>query len=318
MVLQQRAQRELRVIPVLLRSVSLQRTTLAELEPLPADKKPIAAREDRDQAFMEIVDELSRCLGVPLAFPATKIEEARSAFLKEIVRHAAERLVLAPLEPGSVLLRSVWVTPPLALDPEGREDAPPLVDTLARHDGPSRLAVFGQVGSGKIELLVHTAAEMAKRAAQDRSLPLPLLLHARDLADGHERAIQARWPLVAEEATTLLGSDVRWFLLVDGLDEAGKQGRDVLSGVATKLGRRLARRVVTAGPWVRSLLGGAEARERLEAMGARAAGSVWKKTHLLVGGETAGSKMDKAGEPATMIWDEARLLAFLAEHGKDR
>lgn len=57
-----------------------------------------------------------------------------------------------------------------------------------------------------------------------------------------------------------------------------------------------------------------EAKDRLEALGAKAAGSVSKKTGFLVAGEAAGSKLAKAEELGIEIWDEAKLLAFLGEH----
>jgi len=58
-----------------------------------------------------------------------------------------------------------------------------------------------------------------------------------------------------------------------------------------------------------------EAKAKLEALGAKVAGSVSKKTSFVVAGEAAGSKLDKATELGVEIWDEARLLAFLAQHG---
>ncbi|MBY4595109.1 NAD-dependent DNA ligase LigA [bacterium BD-1] len=57
-----------------------------------------------------------------------------------------------------------------------------------------------------------------------------------------------------------------------------------------------------------------EAGARLQALGAKVAGSVSKKTTFLVAGEAAGSKLDKARELGVEVWDEARLLAFLAEN----
>ena len=57
-----------------------------------------------------------------------------------------------------------------------------------------------------------------------------------------------------------------------------------------------------------------EAGEKLEALGAKVAGSVSKKTHLVVAGEAAGSKLAKAQELGIEIWDEAQLLAFMEKH----
>jgi DNA ligase (NAD+) len=57
-----------------------------------------------------------------------------------------------------------------------------------------------------------------------------------------------------------------------------------------------------------------EAKDKLEALGAKVAGSVSKKTSFVVAGEAAGSKLDKAQELGVEIWDEAKLLAFLGKH----
>ena len=57
-----------------------------------------------------------------------------------------------------------------------------------------------------------------------------------------------------------------------------------------------------------------EAGDRLEALGAKVSGSVSKKTSFVIAGEAAGSKLAKAQELGVEIWDEERLLAFLAEH----
>ena len=59
-----------------------------------------------------------------------------------------------------------------------------------------------------------------------------------------------------------------------------------------------------------------DAGAKLEALGAKVSGSVWKKTSFVVAGEAAGSKLAKAQELGVEIWDEAKLLAFLAEAGQ--
>ncbi len=60
-----------------------------------------------------------------------------------------------------------------------------------------------------------------------------------------------------------------------------------------------------------------QAKERLEALGAKVSGSVSARTRFVVAGEAAGSKLDKARTLGVAIHDEAWLLALLAQHGAD-
>ncbi len=57
-----------------------------------------------------------------------------------------------------------------------------------------------------------------------------------------------------------------------------------------------------------------EAKEKLQALGAKVSGSVSKKTSVVVAGAEAGSKLAKAESLGVEVWDEPRLLAFLAEN----
>lgn len=58
-----------------------------------------------------------------------------------------------------------------------------------------------------------------------------------------------------------------------------------------------------------------QAKERLEALGAKVAGSVSKKTSCVVAGEAAGSKLQKAESLGVPVMDESAFLDFLKEHG---
>ncbi|WP_050613888.1 NAD-dependent DNA ligase LigA [Bacillus testis] len=54
-----------------------------------------------------------------------------------------------------------------------------------------------------------------------------------------------------------------------------------------------------------------EAKEKLEALGANVAGSVSKKTNLVIAGADAGSKLAKAQELGVEVWDEEKLVQEL-------
>ena len=59
-----------------------------------------------------------------------------------------------------------------------------------------------------------------------------------------------------------------------------------------------------------------EAQAAIEAAGGKVSGSVSKKTHVVVAGEDAGSKLQKALDLGVTVVDEARLRAMLAEGGR--
>jgi DNA ligase (NAD+) len=64
-----------------------------------------------------------------------------------------------------------------------------------------------------------------------------------------------------------------------------------------------------------SALSREQAKAHLQTLGVKVTGSVSAKTDFLVAGDKAGSKLTKANNLGVSVWDEARLLAVLAEHG---
>ena len=56
-----------------------------------------------------------------------------------------------------------------------------------------------------------------------------------------------------------------------------------------------------------------EAKEKIESLGGKVAGSVSKKTDLVIAGEEAGSKLEKATSLGIEVWDEQKLLDSMTE-----
>jgi DNA ligase (NAD+) len=94
-----------------------------------------------------------------------------------------------------------------------------------------------------------------------------------------------------------------------GVDLDSREPMPVAAGANAFAGRTF----VVTGTLER--LGRTEVTEILERAGAKVAGSVSKKTSVLVAGAEAGSKLAKAQELGVEIWDETRLDAELTSAG---
>jgi DNA ligase (NAD+) len=89
------------------------------------------------------------------------------------------------------------------------------------------------------------------------------------------------WPQIAQQAATeqpLAGQTL------------------VLTGTLTSMGRD-------------------EAKAALQRLGAKVSGSVSAKTHAVIAGDNAGSKLAKAGELNVAVWDEEKMLELFRQYG---
>lgn len=118
-------------------------------------------------------------------------------------------------------------------------------------------------------------------------------------------------PIMAAHITAFF-AEPRNRRAIDALRKAGVHWPEAAPQRATK-GPLAGQTVVLTGSL--AALTRDEAKDRLEALGAKVAGSVSKKTSFVVAGEAAGSKLDKATALGVEVWDEARLLALLESHG---
>ncbi len=149
---------------------------------------------------------------------------------------------------------------------------------------------------------------------------------ARDLVAHHDsldalaqssgetlEAIDGIGPIVAESVVAWFADDANR-ATVEGLRRAGLN-------LTRQPGERVAATVDADAPLagVTVVLTGTlpsltrpQAKAQIEQAGGKVSGSVSKKTGLLVAGEAAGSKLDKARELGVPVADEAGLLAILA------
>jgi DNA ligase (NAD+) len=62
-------------------------------------------------------------------------------------------------------------------------------------------------------------------------------------------------------------------------------------------------------------MGRDEAKALLQRLGAKVSGSVSAKTHAVIAGENAGSKLAKASELQVPVWDEQQMLDLFKQYG---
>lgn len=147
-----------------------------------------------------------------------------------------------------------------------------------------------------------TAKDLAKHfGAMDRIMDAPLeqLLQVKDVGPVVAQSIRTFFdqPHNREVVEQLRAAGVRWEETEGAMAAAGPQplaGKTlVLTGTLPTLSRD-------------------EAKDLIEAAGGKVSGSVSKKTHYVIAGAEAGSKLDKANELGVEVLDEDGLRRLLA------
>lgn len=99
--------------------------------------------------------------------------------------------------------------------------------------------------------------------------------------------------------------------VIDGLIEVGVVWADLS---AREVGEQPLAGLTVVLTGTLTAMGRDEAKEKLQALGAKVSGSVSAKTYAVIAGENAGSKLSKAEELGVSVWDEATMLALFATH----
>lgn len=100
--------------------------------------------------------------------------------------------------------------------------------------------------------------------------------------------------------------------VIDGLIAVGVQWPDIAEKAQTA--QPLAgQTLVLTGTLI--AMGRDEAKDKLQQLGAKVAGSVSAKTSAVIAGDNAGSKLAKAEELGVAVWTEQQMLDLFKEHG---
>ena len=189
----------------------------------------------------------------------------------------------------------------LALERMGEKSATNLIKAIeiSKENSLEKL-LFGlgirHVGAKAAKTLAQQFGSMDKLAQASKED----LLAINEIGDKMAESIVAYFE--KEEAVELINE-----LVAAGVNMEYKGPRPVVAAESDSI--FAGKTVVLTGKMER--LSRNEAKDQIEALGGNVAGSVSKKTHLVIAGEDAGSKLTKAQELGIEVWDEEKLLAEL-------
>ncbi len=189
----------------------------------------------------------------------------------------------------------------MALERMGEKSATNLVEAIARSRQPAALWRFlyalgiREVGEATAKALASHFGSLEAIAEADEEA-LQQVPDVGPVVAGHVRSFFEQ-PHNRETLDALQRAGVQWQTETVTAAERPLAGQTwVLTGTLSSLTRD-------------------QAKEKLETLGAKVAGSVSRKTACVVAGEAAGSKLTKAEQLGVPVLDEAGLLDLLAQHG---
>jgi NACHT domain/TIR domain len=245
-----------RVIPLLLRPSAWQQSPLAPLTYLPSNGLPVTSWDDPDKAFHACYEELLLIINQSQSTPSVEKEPSpvrpKSARALALQNQNRERMLRRLRRTYSDLMSQslqgiAWLELGLAEKPDAVQNAttlllrmsnrteqrlPPGTPILEVYDEAGHeLLILGEPGAGKSTLLLDLAQQLVRRAEQDQTHPLPVILPisswavkrpplqdwiAEQLAEIYDvpRALSRQWV-----------QEGRILLLLDGLDEMEEAAR---------------------------------------------------------------------------------------------
>ena len=188
----------------------------------------------------------------------------------------------------------------LTLDKFGAKSASNLLTSIdnSRHNSVERL-LFG-LG------IRHVGAKVARLIAEHfGSLDAVMNATAEEIS-----VVDTIGPTIGDSVATYFAND-QVHQLIQELKDVQVNMQYTSASTVDSDSEWNGQRVVLTGKL--STLTRAEAKEWLEEHGAKVTGSVSKKTNLLIAGEKAGSKLQKAQQLGVPVWDEQQLSQAMKE-----
>lgn len=196
-----------------------------------------------------------------------------------------------------------------------RLDMPALVG-LERMGEKSALKLLAAIEQSKQSTLPRFIYALGIREVGEATA-LNLAQHFRSLEA--LRAATLEQLLAVADVGAVVAGQILHFLaephnqaVIDGLIAVGVQWPDIAEKAQTAQPLAGQTLVLTG---TLTAMGRDEAKEKLQQLGAKVAGSVSAKTSAVIAGDNAGSKLAKAEELGVAVWTEQQMLDLFAAHG---